>query len=369
MRVLVINAGSSSLKHALIDSREQTVLAAGEERWGPGAPAGRHAAALQAALTDGDHQPEAIGHRVVHGGPRFDSPAVLDEQARSAIRGLVALAPLHNRAALDGIDAAAAAFPATPQVACFDTAFHRTIPPAAATYAIPHAWTERYGLRRYGFHGLNVEWCTGKAQEMLGETATKRLIVCHLGSGSSVSAVLDERSVDTSMGFTPMEGVPMATRSGSIDPGLVLYLARAGLSTDELDHGLNDQSGLLGVSGRSPDLREVIAAVDSGDERAQLAFDILVRGVAGVVGAMTTVLGGLDCLVFSAGAGEGSARLRAAICGRLEHVGVALDAAHNDTAVPDTEISSESGDASVLVVRAGEAMVIARQTAALIESR
>jgi acetate kinase len=369
MRVLVINAGSSSLKHALIETGNDTVLDSGEERWDPGAPAGRHAAALQAALHDADQAPEAIGHRVAHGGHQFDGPANIDEQARSAIRKLVALAPLHNRAALEGIEAARAAFPVTPQVACFDTAFHRTIPPSASTYAIPHGWTERYRVRRFGFHGLNVEWCAGRARDLLGASATERLIVCHLGSGSSVSAVLDGGSVDTSMGFTPMEGVPMATRSGSIDPGLILYLARAGLSIDELEHGLNDEAGLLGVSGRSSDLRDVLKGADDGDASCQLAFDVLVRGVAASVAAMTTALGGADCLVFTAGAGEGSARLRAAISERLAHLGIELDHARNESAAPDTEIGAEKAGVRVLVIRAGEEQIIARQTAALIGRR
>jgi acetate kinase len=367
VRVLVINAGSSSLKHALIDTGDDSVVAAGEERWEPDAAAGRHTAALQDAL-GGVGQPEAIGHRVVHGGERFVEPTALDPAARREIAELAELAPLHNRAALEGIDAAIAAFPDTPQVACFDTAFHRTISPAAATYAIPHRWTEDYRVRRFGFHGLNVEWCTGRAEALVGASACRRLVVCHLGSGSSVTAVLDGRSVDTSMGFTPLEGVPMATRAGSVDPGLLLHLTRAGLTIDELEHGLNYDSGLLGVSGRSPDLRSVIAGMDEGDGRCRLAYEVLVRGIISSVAAMTTALDGIDCLVFTAGAGEGSARLRADLSAHLEHLGVVIDGERNQAAQPDADITGDGSRAHVLVVRAGEELVIARQTAHLAES-
>jgi len=360
VRVLVINAGSSSLKHALVVDGE--VVASGEERWEPGAEPGRHGAALRSAIGTDGLAPDAIGHRVVHGGDRFSAPARIDAEVRADIETLSKLAPLHNRSALEGIDAATEAFPETPQVACFDTAFHHTIPTAVATYAIPAEWTERHGIRRFGFHGLNVEWCAGRSAELLGADAVRRLVVCHLGSGCSVSAVLEGRSVDTSMGFTPMEGVPMATRSGSIDPGLVLHLARA-TGIDEVDRDLNHRSGWLGVSSRSADLREVIGAAEGGDQRCRLAIDVFVHGVAGSVAAMTTALGGLDCLAFTAGVGEGSARLRSAIAGRLEHIGVDLDPERNEAATPDAEVSPNNGQAvRVLVLRAGEEAIIARQT-------
>ncbi|HEU4658268.1 MAG TPA: acetate/propionate family kinase [Capillimicrobium sp.] len=344
MHVLVVNAGSSSLKHALVDAAAGELLATGTERWAPADEPGRHAAALRAALADADAAAvDAVGHRVVHGGSRFEGPALVDAAVRAGIAALVPLAPLHQRAALEGIDAVAEALPGVPQVASFDTAFHATLPPAARTYALPRAWTERWGVRRYGFHGINVSWCARRAAECLGPVRSRRLVVCHLGSGCSATAVLDGRSVDTTMGFTPLEGVPMGTRSGSIDPGLLLWLARAGLSIDELDDGLNHAAGLLGVSGRSADLREVLAAADAGDEHAALAFDVFVRGVARAVAAMTTALGGLDCLVFTGGAGEGSQRLRDAVCVRIAHL---RDAAE------------------VLVVPAGEELVIAGEAAA-----
>jgi len=350
VRVLVVNAGSSSLKHANVEVPGGRLTDAGTERWEPDGDSRRHGDALREALDGAVAGPvDAVGHRVVHGGTRFTGPAVIDASVRAGIEELVPLAPLHQRAALEGIDAVDAALPGVPQVACFDTAFHHTLDPAAATYPVPAAWREEHGLRRFGFHGLNVEWCAGQARERLGEEGTRRLVVCHLGSGCSVTAVRDGRSVDTTMGFTPLEGVPMGTRSGSIDPAVVLWLARAGMPLDEIDDGLNHRSGLLGVFGRSPDLRDVLEAMDAGEADAELAFAIHVRGVAAAVAAMAGSLGGVDALVFSGGAGEHAPRLREAICARLPFLGV--DAA---------------GTTPVLVVPAGEEQVIARQTAALI---
>jgi acetate kinase len=368
VRVLVVNAGSSSLKHALVDAGCGVMLAHGEERWEPGAPAGRHAAALAAALGDagaGGGGVDAVGHRVVHGGTRFTGPALIDGDVRAAIESRAPLAPLHTRAALEGIDAASAALPGLPQVACFDTAFHHTLPPEAATYALPREWTERFGLRRFGFHGLNVAWCAERAAALLGRAGCRRLVVCHLGSGCSVSAVRDGRSVDTTMGFTPLEGVPMATRSGSVDPGLLAHLLAGGIGPAELEDGLNHRSGLLGISGLHG-MREVEQAAAAGDERAQLAFDVLVRGVSSAVAAMTTSLRGLDALVFTAGAGERSAPLRGAVCARLGQLGVELD----DTANAEhaAVISPAGATVVVLVVAAGEELVIARETAGVVDA-
>ncbi|HEX4344893.1 MAG TPA: hypothetical protein VHZ31_04965 [Solirubrobacteraceae bacterium] len=360
MRVLVINAGSSSLKHALVESDDDSVLSRGEERWEPGASAGRHAAALRAAFAGAGGEAEAIGHRVVHGGDRFDGPVRLDGDARTAIAELEPLAPLHTRAALEGIAAAAAALPALAQVACFDTAFHRTMPEAATTYAVPRAWSERYGLRRYGFHGLNVAWCHERAVRALGAERSRRLVVCHLGSGCSVNAVLGGRSVDTTMGFTPLDGVPMATRPGSLDPGLLLHLLACGIERDELDDALEHRCGLLGISGIAG-MHEVQRAALDGDPRAQLALDVFVRGVSGAVAAMTTSLRGLDALVFTAGVGEHSSLLRSAICSRLVALGVTLDVVGNVR--HDERLHAAGSRVAVLLVPAGEEIVIARQTA------
>ncbi len=364
MLVLIVNAGSSSLKHALVDARTLSVVRGGVERWEPGAGAGRHRGALRAALADAGGEAEAIGHRVVHGGERFTGPVHLDPGVRADIAALAALAPLHTRAALEGIDAASAALPDLPQVACFDTAFHHDLPRAAATYALPREWTERFGLRRYGFHGLNVAWCHEQALRALGPARARRLVVCHLGSGCSVTALLDGRSVDTTMGFTPLDGVPMATRSGSIDPGLLLHLLAAGVARDELDDALNHRSGLLGLCGLHG-LREVEQAAIGGDDCAQLAFDVLVRGVSSAVAAMTTSLRGLDALVFTAGAGEGSSLLRAHVCSRLAHLGVELDVVRN--ARHETSIGAPDAAVATLVVAAGEELVIARETARLLQ--
>lgn len=366
MRVLVVNAGSSSLKHALVHAPHGTILAHGEERWEPVGSAGSHAAALSAALADAGARAEAVGHRVVHGGTRFTGPAAIRGDVRAEIEALAALAPLHTRAALEGIDAASAALPRLPQVACFDTAFHRTLPPEAATYAVPREWSERFGLRRYGFHGLNVAWCHEQASARLGRDGCRRLVVCHLGSGCSVSAVRDGRSIDTTMGLTPLDGVPMATRSGAVDPGLLLHLLAAGIGREELDDALNHRSGLFGLSGLHG-LRDVEQAAVAGDPRAQLALDVLVRGVSAAVAAMTTSLRGLDALVFTAGAGERSARLRGAICERLGQLGVAIDADAN--AAGADRISPAGASVAALVVAAGEELVIARETAAVLTAQ
>jgi acetate kinase len=360
VRVLVVNAGSSSLKHALVDTADDAILERGEERWDPGASPGRHAKALGAAIANAGDQAAAVGHRVVHGATRFAGPARIDADTRAAIAELAPLAPLHTRAALEGIDAVAAALPGVAQVACFDTAFHRTLPPEATTYALPRAWSERFGLRRYGFHGLNVAWCSEQATRILGAERCSRLAVCHLGSGCSVSAVLDGRCVDTTMGFTPLDGVPMATRSGAVDPGLLLHLLASGIGGGEIDEALNHRSGMLGISGLAG-LREVEDAAAAGDETAQLAFDVFVRGVSAAVAAMTTSLRGLDALVVSAGAGERSPALRSAICARLSQLGVMLDVACN--ARDATRIGAPGAAVAVLVVPAGEEIVIARETA------
>ena len=367
MRVLVVNAGSSSLKHALVDAAREQVLSRGEERWEPAASSdGEHAAALRGALAGAAGEAEAVGHRVVHGGAHFGGPMVVDDAVRASIRALSALAPLHTAAALEGIDAASASLPGVPQVACFDTTFHRTLAREASTYALPHEWEERFGLRRFGFHGLNVEWCAEQARRVLGADGSRRLVVCHLGSGCSVTAVLDGRSVDTTMGFTPLDGVPMATRPGSLDPGLLLHLLASGVDRDELDDALNHRSGLMGICGLAG-VREVERAATGGDERAQLAFNVLVRGVSSAVAGMCTSLRGLDALVFTAGAGERSALLRATVCARLEVLGVAIDAVRN--AGHEERIDDRRGSAvAVLVVPAGEEIVVARQAARLLRA-
>jgi len=296
---------------------------------------------------------EAVAHRVVHGGPRFRDPVVIDSSVREEIVALEAIAPLHNAPALAALAEAERAFPDVPHVAVFDTAFHATIPPEASTYAVPERWREEWGIRRYGFHGLSVQWAAEQVR-------VPRLVVCHLGGGCSVTAVRDGRSVDTTMGFSPLEGVPMETRSGSVDPGALLYLLRAHLSVDELDEALNHDSGLKALAGGTGDMREIVAAGGG------LALDVFAHRVAGAVAAMAAAAGGLDALVFTAGIGEGSALVRERVCERLGFLGVVLDAARNDSAEPDCDVAADGSAARVLVIRAREELVAARAARTLL---
>jgi acetate kinase len=303
---------------------------------------------------------EAIAHRIVHGGPRFREPVVIDAEVRTQIMALDELAPLHNPPALAAIEQAERRFPGLPQVAVFDTAFHATIPPEAAAYAVPRQWREEWGIRRYGFHGLSVQWAAE-------QVPVGRLVVCHLGGGCSVTAVLDGRSVDTTMGFSPLEGVPMATRSGSVDPGALLYLLSAQhLDAGELEHALNFESGLKGLGGGSGDMRDLEGAARAGDLDAERALDVFVHRVAAAVAAMATAAAGLDALVFTAGIGEGSALVRERVCGRLGWLGVQLDPGRNAAAEPDCDIAAPDCSIRVHVVRAREELVAARAARALL---
>ena len=355
-RVLVLNSGSSSLKWSVLDAASEAVVADGTATW-EGTEHGRHEAEMAAALREAPDV-DAVGHRVVHGGDRFREAVLVDESVRAGIAELAALAPLHNPAALAGIEAATRRYPEAPQVAAFDTAFHATIPNAAALYPLPWEWTEAWGLRRYGFHGLSVEYAVRRVAEMLGERPA-RVVVAHLGSGCSISAVADGRSVDTSMGFTPLEGLMMGRRSGSVDPGLLVHLLSHGrLDVAALDAGLNEQSGLLGVSGVAADMRKVLTAADDGNERARLAVEMFVHRVVATVGAMVAVLGGLDALVFTGGIGEHSPRIRAAVASRLAYLGVELDAGANARSEADAEVTTPSSAARILVVTAREDLAV-----------
>jgi acetate kinase len=339
--VLVVNAGSSSLKLALV----------GEDEASEPVPS------LDALPRDGV---AAVGHRVVHGGPDLVAPTRIDDAVVAAIRAVEPLAPLHNAPALRALDTARRVLPEVPHVAVFDTAFHATLPPEARTYALPVRWREDWGVRRYGFHGISVAWCARRVPELLGRGAAGlRLVVCHLGSGCSVTAVHDGRSVDTTMGFSPLEGVAMATRSGSVDPGALVYLLRErGLTPDELDDGLNHRSGLLGLAG-SPDLKEVEDAAAEGDDEAALALAVYERRVAAAVAALATALGGLDVVAFTAGVGEHAAGVRARVCDRLGFLGVALDHWRNHAARPDVDVATPASAVRVAVVAAREDLVIA----------
>jgi acetate kinase len=338
--ILVVNAGSTSLKLSLVagDETTESVSSLGD-----------------VAATD----LEAVAHRVVHGGARFTDPVVIDDSVREAIFELEDLAPLHNAPALRGIEEASSALPEVPHVAVFDTAFHATIPPEASVYAIPRRWREERGIRRYGFHGLSVQW----AAECV---PVSRLIVCHLGGGCSVTAVRDGRSVDTTMGFTPLEGVPMSTRSGSVDPGAILYLLRESeIDVGALDHALNFDSGLNGLAG-SGDMAEIDERAEEGDPDARLALDVFTYRVAAAVAAMTVAAEGLDALVFTAGIGEGSASARARVCRRLGFLGVELDLEANRAAQPDLQVSTPDSLVRVSVIRAREDLVAARAARGLL---
>jgi acetate kinase len=346
--ILVVNAGSTSLKLHAVEADSKSVSVDSFAH----APAGI----------------VAVAHRVVHGGSRFRDPVVIDKEVREQIRDLVSLAPLHNAPALEAIDAAQRALPHVPHVAVFDTSFHRTIPPEAAEYAVPLAWREQWGIRRYGFQGLSVEWCAQRVPELLGRPVD-RLVVCHLGGGSSVSAVLAGRSVDTTMGFTPLEGVPMTTRSGSVDPGALIYMLREGhLDVDSLDHALNFDSGINGLAGVSGGMIDVERRAGSGDAEAGLALRVMVHRLAAAVAAMAASAGGLDALAFTAGIGEGSALVRERLSARLSFLGVDLDSEKNENAAPDCDVAKKNSPVRILVVRAREELIAARAARALLAS-
>jgi acetate kinase len=329
-RVLVVNAGSTSLKLSVVDENESS---------------------QPVETLEGSPDVDAVVHRVVHGGDRFADPVVIDDTVRAALGGLTELAPLHNAPALEAIDDALLLLSGVPHLAVFDTAFHRTMPLEAVVYALPRRWREDFGLRRYGFHGLSVQWAAERVP-------VPRLVVCHLGGGCSVTAVLDGRSVDTTMGFSPLEGVPMATRAGSIDAEAILHLLRTGRADiEEIERVLERESGLLGLSGESARVEELEA---SGAASAGLALDVFTLRVAGAVAAMTASLEGLDALVFTGGVGEGSARVRADVCARLRALGVELDPRLNAAGRPDTTVGAADATVDVVIVRAREDVVAAR---------
>jgi acetate kinase len=365
MLVLVVNAGSSSLKLRLLDDRDQVVKSA-------------DLAARDSDVSDRDltrtlrdwPAPDATGHRIVHGGTRFTGPVLVDRAVEKALRELTDLAPLHQPKSLAAYDAVRGLLPDVAAVACFDTAFHASLPAAAATYAVPREWQQRYGVRRYGFHGLSHAYCSGRAAELLGRPpAGLRLVTCHLGAGASLAAVVNGRSVDTTMGFTPLEGLVMATRSGTVDPGLVLWLERhEDLSPSAVADALEHRSGLLALAGTA-DMREVQARAAAGDERARLAFDVFIHRLVTGIGAMTAAAAGLDALVFTGGIGEHSAVVRAAAAEQLGHLGVQVDAGRNDDVADDADISHGQARARTLVVAAREDLEIARETRNVLAGR
>jgi acetate kinase len=346
--ILVVNAGSTSLKLHLVDDDEHAVRLEGFA----GVPAGI----------------EGVAHRVVHGGDRFRDPVVIDATVREQIAELVELAPLHNAPALEAIESAEGAFPDVPHVAVFDTSFHRSIPVEAVAYAVPRRWREEWGVRRYGFHGLSIAWSVERVPEIVGRPM-QRLVVCHLGGGSSVTAVVKGESRDTTMGFSPLEGVPMTTRSGSLDPGALLYVLHthtADVAT--VEHELNFESGLKALAGGSGDMIEVERRVDVGDADASLALEVYVYRLATAVGAMATAAGGIDALVFTAGIGENSVVVRERVCGRIGFLGLELDHERNRVAELDCDVATSESAGRIVVVRAREELVAARAARTVLAS-
>jgi acetate kinase len=396
MKILVLNGGSSSLKASLreVDGATPSVPVAplwqAEADWGRNAgkvtihaqgPGGKLDQELDlsepAAVLDpimeslwsgtaralsGAGEIDAVGHRVVHGGTTFQESARIDAAVREGIQRNCEFAPEHNRLELEAIVAAERILgPKVPQFAVFDTQFHVSMPEAAKVFAAPYEWYKR-GIRRYGFHGISHQYVTRRATELLGGGATLRLVSCHLGNGASLAAVSGGRSIDTTMGFTPLDGLVMGTRSGSIDPGILIYLVRhQGCGADELDRLLNKESGLKGVSGISGDMREILAGVDRGDARAQLAFDVYTHRLTREIGAMTASLGGLDALIFTAGVGENSPPVRSAACKQLAFLGVHLDESRNAAPARDSDVATADSRVRVLVLHTDEDWEITRE--------
>ncbi len=359
--VLTVNVGSSSLKLSVL-GEDDAVLAADDRDYG--GEESELAAEFEGFLAQAP-EPAAAGHRVVHGGDAFTGPVVVDDGVEAAIDSLAELAPLHNPRALAAIRALRQLHPELPAVACFDTSFHATIPAAAATYALPAAWTGPPALRRYGFHGLSHAYASRRAAQLLGREVTElRLVTAHLGAGASLAAVGGGRSLDTTMGFTPLEGLVMATRAGSVDPGLLLWLQRhRGLDAAAMEEALDREAGIFGLSGEA-DMRKVIAGAESGEDRCRLALDVYLHRLAASAAAMAAALGGLDALAFTGGVGEHAPRVREECCRRLAFLGLELDAEANAAATTDAVISPAAAAAGTLVVSAREDVEIARQTRA-----
>lgn len=361
-RILVVNAGSSSLKLRVLDATDAVVAAADLA-----APPGSTDTGAITEAVAGFGEIRAIGHRVVHGGTRYSGPVLLDDEVETNLRALTDLAPLHQPRSLAAVAAVNAVLPNVPAVACFDTAFHAGMPAAATTYAIPLEWRKRWALRKYGFHGLSHAYASRRAAEMLGRPIEElRIVTCHLGSGASLAAIRGGRSVDTTMGFTPLDGLVMATRSGSIDPGLVLWLeAHVRMPSAELASTLEHRSGLLGLAGTA-DMRAILAAEAAGDEAAVLALGVYLHRLRASIAAMVAALGGLDVLVFTGGVGENAPAIRERVSADLAYLGVALDPAANAGVRGDGEIGAPGASVPTLVIRAREDLEIVREVRAVV---
>jgi acetate kinase len=356
--ILTVNAGSSSVKLRLIGGDDAIVAERELEAPRAQVDPDELRAALAGALSGAD----AVVHRIVHGGERYVEATLIDGEVRRELGELADLAPLHQPKSLAALDAVSACLPGVPSVACFDTAFHATLPPAASTYALPAGWRRRWGLRRFGFHGLSHAWVARRAAELLADAnPSRRIVSCHLGAGASLCAIADGRSVDTTMGFTPLEGLVMATRSGSVDPGLLLWLlAREAVTEREMAFALEHESGLAGLAGNA-DMRTVLQRLARGDAVATAAVDVYVHRLRAGIAAMAAALGGIDALVFTGGVGEHAPaiRMRAAIGAAF--IGVRLEAAANDRATGDADITAPGASVRTLVLRAREDLEMVRQ--------
>lgn len=397
MKILVINAGSSSLKYQLIDMDNKNVLAKGLcERIGIDGsnlqhtciakgldkvivkkPMKDHGDAIQMvidALVDSEHgvissmdEIGAVGHRVVHGAEEFTDSTLVTEAVMKALDKCTPLAPLHNPPNIIGIEACQKIMPNTPMVAVFDTAFHQTMPSKAFMYALPYEYYEKDGIRKYGFHGTSHKYVSQEAVKVLGKNANElKIVTCHLGNGSSISAVDCGKCVDTSMGFTPLDGVPMGTRTGSMDPAVMTYLMNKGMTAKEIDNLVNKDSGVAGISGVSSDFRDLTAAADNGNKRAELALDMFTYQVKKYIGAYAAAMGGIDAVVFTAGVGENDARTRKDIVSGLEFMGIKIDDAKNETR-GTVDISAKDATVKTLVIPTDEEMMIAIDTKRLVE--
>ena len=395
MKVLVINCGSSSLKYQLIDSRSEEVLAAGLcERIGidgrmthtpsggdtvvKNDPLPDHGAAIQSvlsALTNKAHgvisslgEIGAVGHRLVHGGEKFAASVIINDEVIAEVEACNDLAPLHNPANLIGVRACRQIMPDVPMVGVFDTAFHQTMPPKAYLYGIPHQYYQEHKVRRYGFHGTSHNYVSQRVHHLAElDPDNSRVIVCHLGNGASVTAVKNGKSVDTSMGLTPLEGLIMGTRSGDLDPGVIEYIAKKEhLTLEEVLKVLNKESGVLGLSGVSSDFRDLAEAMEQGNEQAAVAVEAFCYRVAKHIGAYTAALNGVDAIVFTAGIGENAAHIRSMICDYLGFLGITIDEEKNAVRGKETEISTPDSKVAVFVIPTNEELAIARETAALL---
>lgn len=360
MRILVVNTGSSSLKLQVLHDTE--LVAQHEvERW--------HGEQSDTELTGFIRDAgavDAVGHRVVHGGPRLQESVLIDDEVVAYLESIIDLAPLHEPNAIAAIRLTRELLPGAPQVACFDTAFHATIPPAAATYALPAEWNERWGLRRYGFHGLSHSYASRRGAELIGrDVSDLRIVTCHLGSGASLCAIRGGKSADTTMGFTPLEGLVMGTRSGSVDPGLLIWLIeQGGLTPAELNDGLEHRSGLAGLSGTSGDMRDVLAAGEAGAR----ALDVYQHRLAACAAEMITAIGGLDLMVFTAGVGEHTPQVRERLVKDLAFLGVKIDGAKNAGASADAVLTASDSSAQVVVLTAREDLEILWEVQRLLSS-